>query len=357
MKFRWYLWPLSWLYGLIVYIRNCFFDWGWKKSRQFKTAIISVGNITAGGTGKTPHVEYILGVLQQQFSVAMVSRGYKRKSCGMQVATPSSNSRQMGDEPFQIYQKYPNAMVVADANRCRAIDYIEKNHSNIDAIVLDDAFQHRYVEPGTSVLLIDYNRLITKDKLLPVGELRESAYARYRASIIIITKCPTTLKPIDLRNLYNEISPRPYQRLFYTTYQYGSLQPLFENNNVTLTKDMHVLLVTGIANPQSLSSYLADQVASVQAISFSDHHSYTKGNWKTIQKRFDDIAAPNKCIVVTEKDAVKLKEQGIVPDSLKNSVFVMPIQVVFLQDSEKEFNKLLIEYVSKNKRDSDFFGR
>lgn len=357
MKLRWYLWPFAWLYGLAVYIRNCLFDWGWKKSRSFQTAVISVGNITAGGTGKTPHVEYILSVLQQQFPVAMVSRGYKRKSRGLQVATPSSDSRQMGDEPFQIYQKFPNAVVVADANRCRAIDYIEKYHPVTDAIVLDDAFQHRYVEPGLSVLLIDYNRLITKDKLLPVGNLRESTLSRYRASVIIITKCPSTLKPIDLRNLYNEISPRPYQRLFYTTYQYNSLQSIFTSQTLPLTNDMEVLVVSGIAQPKPMLSYLSQHVASVNAISFADHHHFSQKDWKKIQKCFDEMSGSNKCIVVTEKDAVKLRAQKIIPESLKDKVWVLPIKVSFLQNAEKDFNKLMIDYVSKNKRDSEFFNR
>jgi tetraacyldisaccharide 4'-kinase len=352
MKLRWYLWPFAWLYGFVVYIRNYLFDLGWKKSRTFKTAIIAVGNLTTGGTGKTPHVEYIIGLLQQHFSVAMVSRGYKRKSRGLQVATPSSDSRQLGDEPYQIYQKFPRSVVVADANRCRAIDYIEKNHPATDVVVLDDAFQHRYVQPGLSVLLIDYNRLVTNDKLLPVGNLRESAQSRYRASVIIITKCPTTLKPIDLRNLYNEISPRPYQRLFYSTYQYNELQAIYTNQTMQLTPDMEILVVSGIAQPKPMLSYLSQCVASVTAMSFPDHHHFTKKDWEKIQKRFNEITNPNKCIVVTEKDAAKLCTQAMVPESIKNNVWALPIKVSFLQDAEQEFNKIIIDYVDKNKRNS-----
>lgn len=357
MKLRWYLWPFSWFYGLAVSLRNCFFDWGWKKSRQFKTAVITVGNITAGGTGKTPHVEYILGLLQQQFRVAMVSRGYKRKSRGMQIASVQSDSRQLGDEPFQIFRKYPSSLVVVEANRCKAIDHIEKYHPSTDAIVLDDAFQHRYVDAGMSILLVDYHRLITKDKLLPVGNLRESAMARYRASVIIITKCPPQLKPIDLRNLYNEITPRPYQRLYYTYYAYEELQSVFSANRKPLTADMSVLVVSGIAQPQPLLAYLADQVTSVSAISYGDHHHFTASDWKKIQKRFEEMPGENKCIIVTEKDASKLVCKNMVPPSLKDVVWALPIKVAFLQDGEKDFNKLMIDYVSKNKRDSDFFSR
>lgn len=357
MKSRWYLWPFAWLYGCIVYLRNRFFDWGWKKSRQFKTAIISIGNITVGGTGKTPHVEYLLGLLQDQFQVAMVSRGYKRKSRGLQVASAKSDSRQLGDEPYQVYRKFPQSLVVVENSRCKAIDYIEKHYPSTEVVVLDDAFQHRYVEPGVSILLVDYNRLITEDKILPVGNLRESANARYRASVIIITKCPVSLKPIELRNLYNEIAPRPYQRLYYTYYGYESLQSVFYQEQKPLQSDMSVLVVSGIAQPQPLLAYLSQHTASVSAISFEDHHHFTASDWKNIQKRFEEISSTNKCIVVTEKDAAKLISQKCVPENLKEQIWALPIKVGFLQDGEKDFNKLMIDYVSKNKRDSDFFSR
>ena len=356
MKSRWYLWPLAWLYGLVIYIRNCFFDWGWKKSRRFKTATISVGNITVGGTGKTPHTEYIIQLLQQQFKVAMVSRGYKRKSSGLQVATASSSSSQLGDEPYQVYRKYPHTLVVVEANRCKAIDYIEEKYPSTEVVVLDDAFQHRYVDAGMPILLIDHNRLITKDYLLPVGNLRESANAKYRASIIIITKCPATITPIEMRNLFKEIAPRPYQRLFYSYFDYGKLHAVFGNESKQLTPDMHVLAVTGIAQPAPLLQYLSSQTTFIQTRCYSDHYTYTQSDWKNIQKQFDQIDNPNKCIVVTEKDAAKLVSLDVVPATLKPYIWVLPIKVAFLQDGEKEFNKLLVDYVSKNKRDSRIFG-
>ncbi len=357
MKLRWYLAPLSWLYALGVYIRNCCFDWGWKKTRTFNTAVISVGNITVGGTGKTPHVAYLLSLLQQQFQVAMVSRGYKRKSKGMQMASVNSTSTQLGDEPYQIYRQFPQAIVIADANRCRAIDYIERHHPSVDAVVLDDAFQHRYVEAGMSILLVDYHRLITKDALLPVGNLRESVEAKNRASVIIITKCPPDIKPIELRNLYNEIAPMPYQRMYYTCYQYGALRAVFGEQSQSLSADMAVLLVAGIAQPQPLVAYVAANAVSVETVFFSDHHHFTAADWRTIQQRFDAIATANKCIVVTEKDAARLLHTSCIPASLQPYVWALPIEVQFLQDKAKEFNQIVIDYVSKNKRNRCFFGR
>lgn len=356
MKSRWYLWPIACLYGLVVYLRNCFFDWGWLKSRQFKTAIISVGNITVGGTGKTPHTEYIIQLLQQQFKVAMVSRGYKRKSSGLQIASSASNSAILGDEPYQVYRKFPKTLVVVEANRCKAIDYIEEKYPSTEVVVLDDAFQHRYVDAGMPILLIDYSRLITKDNLLPVGNLRESVKAKYRASIIIITKCPASITPIEMRNLFKEIAPRPYQRLFYSYFDYGKLQAVFGNESKQLTPDMHVLAVTGIAQPAPLLQYLSSQTALVQTVSYPDHYTFTKADWKNIQQKFDAIDSPNKCIVVTEKDAAKLVSLDVVPTALKQHIWALPIKVAFLQDGEKEFNKLLVDYVSKNKRDSRIFG-
>ena len=356
MKSRWYLWPIACLYGLVVYLRNCFFDWGWLKSRQFKAATISVGNITVGGTGKTPHTEYIIQLLQQQFNVAMVSRGYKRKSSGLQIASSASNSAILGDEPYQVFRKFPQTLVVVEANRCKAIDYIEKHYPSTDAVVLDDAFQHRYVEAGMSILLIDYNRLINKDKLLPVGNLREPISAKLRASVIVITKCPPQLPPIELRNLYKDIAPIPYQRLFYSYFDYGQPQTVFGNDPKKFMADMTVLMVTGIAQPTPLVQYLLSQVATVQTISYPDHYAFTKSDWKHIQQKFDRIDGPNKCIVVTEKDAAKLVSLDVVPTALKQHIWALPIKVAFLQDGEKEFNKLLVDYVSKNKRDSRVFS-
>lgn len=357
MKFYWYLWPIAWIYGVVVYLRNRFFDWGWIHSQSFKKAVIAVGNITVGGTGKTPHVAYLIELLQQQYQVAMVSRGYKRKSCGLQEGSPQSNSEQLGDEPYQLLRKYPQTHVVVESNRCKAIQYIESHYPAVDAVVLDDAFQHRYVTPGMSILLIDYNRLITKDKLLPVGRLRESASGRYRASVIIVTKCPPRITPIELRNLYNEIDPRPYQRIFYTHYQYAPLQSLYNAQTMPLTNNLSVMVVTGVAQPQPIFQYLMPQVASVAAVPFADHHHFTKADWEDIQNRFEQIESPNKCIVVTEKDAARMVDSKIVPQSLKPYIWVLPIKVCFLQDREKEFNQLVLDYVSKNKRNSDFFNR
>jgi tetraacyldisaccharide 4'-kinase len=355
MKLRWYLWPLAWVYGFVVYLRNCFFDWGWKKSQSFKTAVISVGNITVGGTGKTPHVEYLIRTLQSQFKVAVVSRGYKRSTKGLQVAHAQSNAAQLGDEPYQIYQKFPQTQVVVEAKRCKAIQYIEKHHAETDVVLLDDAFQHRYVMPGMSILLIDYNRLITQDKILPVGNLREPASARYRASVIVVTKCPPQIKPIELRNLYNEIAPRPYQRVFYTYYQYAQLRPLYGNPAATMPVAAEALLVTGIAQPKPMLDYLSTEFARVTAMHFADHHRFTKGDWQRIEQRFAAIENAAKCLVITEKDAARL-DVNLIPEGIRSAIWVLPIEVCFLQNKTEEFNQLVIDYVSKNKRNSRFFG-
>ena len=203
--------PLSWLYGIGVKLRNWCFEAGILKSRSFDVPVISVGNITVGGTGKTPHVEYLIELLQQKFHVAVLSRGYKRKSKGFIKADANSSVHDIGDEPFQMKQKYPGITVAVDKDRCHGIDLLTSNDKHLDAILLDDAFQHRYVKPGINILLVDYHRLIIYDKLLPAGRLREPLSGKNRADIVIVTKCPKDLKPMEYRVITKAMDLYPYQ--------------------------------------------------------------------------------------------------------------------------------------------------
>ncbi|MGM0504272.1 MAG: tetraacyldisaccharide 4'-kinase, partial [Bacteroidota bacterium] len=199
--------PLSLLYGLIIYLRNRFYDYGFFKSTSFTIPIISIGNITVGGTGKTPHVEYLADLLKSEFSVATLSRGYKRKTKGFILAGDQSTAKEIGDEPRQIKQKFPNIEVAVDSKRVRGIQKLIDSNKDLDVVLLDDAFQHRKVQTNLSILLVDYNRPIDKDFMLPLGNLREQAFEKKRASIIIITKAPKDIKPIERRVLFNELHP------------------------------------------------------------------------------------------------------------------------------------------------------
>ena len=226
IKINEWLLPLSWLYGIGVRVRNWLFDCGVLKSRSFDIPVIAVGNITVGGSGKTPHVEYLVDLLRHSFKTAVLSRGYKRESNGYVVAKKKTTMPEIGDEPFQIHSKYKDIYVAVDSNRCRGIDHLTHDAStrDVEVVLLDDAFQHRYVKPGINILLVDYHRLIIYDRLLPAGRLREPRKGTARADIVIITKCPTDLKPMEYRVLKRAVPfprtlfhfnllPRPYCRV------------------------------------------------------------------------------------------------------------------------------------------------
>ena len=221
--------PLSWLYGVGVKLRNTMFNIGVLKSRAFDIPVISVGNITVGGTGKTPHVEYLIRLLQDRFRVAVLSRGYKRSSKGFVQANAATTMPEIGDEPYQMKQKFPNITIAVDKNRCHGIDQLVANDQKLDVILLDDAFQHRYVKPGINILLVDYHRLIIYDELLPAGRLREPLEGKDRADIVIVTKCPKDLKPMEYRVITKAMNLFPYQQLFFSTIEYGQLRPLFDD--------------------------------------------------------------------------------------------------------------------------------
>ena len=248
---RW-LMPLSWLYGLGVDIRNALFDMGVLPSVSYDIPIINVGNITVGGTGKTPTVEYLIRLLAERYRVAVLSRGYKRKTKGYILSTTASSIEEIGDEPWQIKQKFPDVIVAVDANRRRGIERLMTDEAtkDVDVILLDDAFQHRYVKAGHNILLVDYHRIISDDCLLPAGRLRERPSSSTRASTIIVTKCPQHINAMGFRVILSSLNVRPYQQLFFSTFTYETMHQLWGDGMLepeTLRKDnTHVLLLTGI---------------------------------------------------------------------------------------------------------------
>jgi tetraacyldisaccharide 4'-kinase len=359
IKINEWLTPLSWMYGLGVNARNQLFELGILKSRSFKTPVISVGNITVGGAGKTPHVEYLIELLRSSCKVAVLSRGYKRKTRGFLLADEHTQVRDIGDEPFQMKTKFPDIQVAVDANRCHGIDMLTNNNgeeSNVptpDVILLDDAFQHRYVKPGVNILLVDYHRLIIYDKLLPAGRLREPQEGKGRADIVIITKCPAELKPIDYRVIKNAMGLFPYQALFFTTIDYGNLQPLFGNGEKEKEsmKDQNVLLLTGIASPKLMEEDLTAMGARITPLSYPDHHRFSKKDFRRINEAFDAMPSP-KMIVTTEKDAVRLQHAEGLSDEVRQHIYQLPIRVKFMLEQAEEFNKKITGYVRKNSRNS-----
>ena len=324
--------PLSWLYGAGVMLRNILFDCGVLHSRTFDVPVISVGNLTVGGTGKTPHTEYLIQLLSKDFQVAVLSRGYKRKSSGFILAQKDTPMQMIGDEPFQMKQKFPFIHMAVDKNRCRGIEKLCQPdiQPTTDVVLLDDAYQHRYVKPDINILLMDYHRLIYFDALLPAGKLREPKSGKSRADMVIVTKCPTYITPMDMRGIERTLELQPWQKLYFTTYQYPD----------TL-KDVgkKPLLVTGIASPQQIEYDLKKMIPDFELMAFPDHHAFTQKDIERIKRR-----ANGRTILTTEKDATRLFDIDYK---------VIPIEVKFLGTNKQEdFNQNILNYVRKNKRNS-----
>ncbi len=349
--------PLSWLYGIGVGVRNKLFDLGILKSRSFSVPVISVGNITVGGSGKTPHVEYLVELLKSDAKIAVLSRGYKRKTKGYLLADDHSTVADIGDEPYQMHQKYPDIVVAVDEDRCEGIDRLTTDEATqaTDIILLDDAYQHRYVKPGINILLVDYHRLIVYDKLLPAGRLREPVSGKNRADIVIVTKSPDTLNPIDYRVVTKDLDLYPYQTLLFSSIDYADLRP-FNGDAPTrslssISSEESVLLLTGIASPQQMENDLRAYSEHITPLTFADHHEFTEEDIATIHQQFASLPSP-KLIITTEKDEVRLRAIDGLSDEVKASLYVLPIKIKFLLDHEETFKNKILSYVHKNSKNS-----
>lgn len=355
------LFPLSILYRLGVNFRNWMFDVGILTSKKYDIPIVSIGNITVGGTGKTPHTEYMLSLLSPLMKVAMLSRGYKRKTKGFVLADKNSTSQTIGDEPYQIKKKFNNVIVAVDEDRCRGIDNLLNgvHGKELEAIVLDDAYQHRYVEPGINILLTDFNRLITDDTLLPAGRLREPASNKKRAHIVIVTKCPDAIKPIEIRVMSKNLNLLPYQHLYFTKYAYADFIPVFDEakgkdiSKKRLATDTYdILLVTGIVSQLHLAMHLMKYANQLKSMEYPDHHNFSQKDFQEIESQFLSMENKNKIIVTTEKDASRLLSNSNVSQTIKESLYYIPIKVEFLFEEGKDFNEQILGYVRKNKTNS-----
>lgn len=360
---KWLL-PIAFLYGIGVTLRNKLFDWGLLRSVSFDLPIICIGNIAVGGTGKTPHTEYLIRLLQKDFRVAVLSRGYKRRTKGYVLSTPDSNAHSIGDEPFQIRSKFSNIRVAVDENRCHGINQLLKlEKPQVEVILLDDAFQHRYVKAGLNILLTDYHRLYCDDALLPAGRLRESENGKDRAQIVIVTKCPSDIRPIDFNIITKRLGLRPYQQLFFSTFRYGHLQAVFPNLALererklsSIKANEEILLLTGIASPATILRKLEKYATHVNLLSFDDHHEFSSQDMELIKERFNKLGK-HRLIVTTEKDASRLIHHPAMDEALKPFVYALPIEVEILQNQQNTFNQHIIGYVRKNTRNGSLSER
>lgn len=334
--------PLSKLYGVATWVRNKMFDWGILHQHKFDIPVIVVGNIAVGGTGKTPHTEYIVETLlrlRPDCRIGVLSRGYKRATKGFVAATPHSSPRDIGDEAYQTYRKFSGKVDVAVCEkRVQGIQKMREINPELQILVLDDAFQHRYVKPTLAIVLTEYLRPVFSDKLLPYGHLRESARALNRANIVIATKCPPGIKPIEYSLFDKNMDLIPAQSLFFSRYQYETPKPLFPEVAVPapaldeLTSGDMLLSVTGIANPRPFVKYLKSFAPKVKVNVFADHHQYTRRDMDLLIARFDAMhPKQSKYILTTEKDAMRLISSPYFPHQLKPYIFYIPVTVQFIE--------------------------
>lgn len=336
------LYPFALLYGAGVALRNLLYRVNFYQSIPFEVPIISVGNLSVGGTGKTPHIEYLVRTLQDDYNIATLSRGYRRRTSGFRLAGENDTACTIGDEPMQYHRKFPGVKVAVAENRVLAVPDILAHHPETDVILLDDAFQHRAIEPGLQILLTTYHRPFFADHLLPAGQLREWPSGKARAHMIIVTKCPPGMTREEQEGFIASIQPLPHQKVFFTTLQYGQPKNLLTGETRGLGDVGSVLMVTGIANNQPMAQQLEKEVKHVTALSFPDHHYFTQRELDKILAKYDRLAGP-KIILTTEKDAMRLMEhKGWLQ---KNPpVYYWPIEVAFLKD-KTVFDGQVLEFI------------
>jgi len=332
--------PLSLLYGGIVSLRNLFYDKGLLKSISFDVPIISVGNLSVGGAGKTPHIEYLILLLKDYIKVATLSRGYKRKTSGFLMVDPHMDAAACGDEPLQFKRKFSDIEVAVSESRVLGVPKLLGAFPDVQVILLDDAFQHRSIKAGKNILLTEYSGLYTKDFMLPSGRLREWSSASQRADIIIVSKCPHDFTKEESKRVVEELSPLSSQKVFFSKYIYGAPYYMYNNTQRLQFKKSHnIILVSAIAGTDYLMSYLTKQVGFVHNLEFEDHHDFSKNEMGQIKKVFDNMDLSEKYIVTTEKDAVRMDVHRDFLTRERIPVFVLPVRVSFLFEQADEFDE------------------
>ncbi|WP_448700291.1 tetraacyldisaccharide 4'-kinase [Mucilaginibacter sp. AW1-3] len=343
---RWLLLPFSWLYALVIIIRNWCYDAGLFKSQGFDVPVISVGNLDIGGAGKSPMTEYLIHLFKSDYKLATLSRGYGRKTKGFLTATATATAAQIGDEPSQFKHKFRDITVAVCEKRVIGVENLKADH---DLIILDDAYQHRAVKPGFSILLFDYSRVFEPHFLLPAGNLREPFGGRKRADVIVVTKCPVQLSGIRKEKIKARINPFANQQLFFAGINYGALQDMSGNSSgLTIDTNTTVFLLTGIANPLPLVNELEKRSKQVIHHNYPDHHPYTLKNITKLADDFKGCAAQKKLVITTEKDAQRLGEQALQHTVKQLNILVLPIQIGFLDGEGQQFDQTIKNYVREH---------
>jgi tetraacyldisaccharide 4'-kinase len=344
------LYPIALLYGAIVWLRNKLYDAGLISSIQFSVPVISVGNLSTGGTGKTPHIEYLIRLLQYEFQVATMSRGYKRKTTGFFLAKEGTDARQIGDEPMQFHRKFPEVAVSVCEDRMTGIPRLVGELPYLDVILLDDAFQHRSVKPGLNILIIDFAKPFYKDYILPFGSLRESRKAYKRADIIVVSKCPTDISQSVQQEMIGRIKPQPHQKVFFSCIAYDAMTDFFTGEVITTNAKPNIVMVSGIAKPEPMLHHLRSIAADVHLLRYADHHYFTDANFEEIKQTITNWDVPDKMIVTTEKDAARLAIHQEELATWNIRIAVLPIAIKFI-GNESGFNNEVVQYIYKEKEE------
>ncbi len=342
-SFRYLLLPITWIYGAIIWLRNKLYDKNILKSSSFNFPIICVGNLATGGTGKTPMTEYLIRLLKNEYKTATLSRGYKRKTEGFAIANTNTTALEIGDEPMQFHQKFPDVTVAVGEERIVAIPQLLHERPETEVIILDDAFQHRQVRAGLNIILTDHANLYTRDFILPAGDLRDVRSSSRRADIIIVTKCKADLSETEKSSVIKEIGAEAEQSVYFTTIVYGKPYHLFTKATIDIEPDCGILLVCGIANPRPLKEHLNKHADSYDMIRYADHHIFHSNDLQDIRQHFKKIKGDKKLVLTTEKDAVRLekfeKELADFP------IYVVPIEHRFLFDEADHFNAAVQAFI------------
>ncbi len=338
------LFPFSLIYAFVAWLRNMLYDKNVFTPAVFNLPLICVGNLSTGGTGKSPMVEFIVRHLREKGSIAVLSRGYKRKTAGYALADEFSTALEIGDEPMLFHNKFPDVTIAVGEERVVAIPQLLQDKPETNVIILDDAFQHRSVKAGLNILLTDYNNLFTRDWFLPTGDLRDERRSYKRAQLLVVTKCPPTMSEDEAVAIKDEINPVKGQEIFFTCIRYDTPYHIVNGDRMEIDDETEVLLVTGIANPRTIKNYLSETAATYYEMLYDDHHIFSIDDWKEIARKFKSMTATKKLILTTEKDAVRLVKFDQELKALP--LYVMPMKVHFLYNSEQHYINLITTFIN-----------
>ena len=347
------LFPFSIIYGVVTFIRNKFYDWKLFKATSFNLPLIIVGNLNIGGVGKTPHVEYLIRLLEKTHKISTLSRGYKRKTTGFVLADNNANIETIGDEPLQYFKKFKNILVAVDEKRVNGIQQLLTLKPKVECIILDDAFQHRAIIAGLNILVTDYNNLYINDTVLPSGRLREWKTGMKRAQLIIVSKCNPNLTDKEMRSISHKINPFNYQEIYFSAIKYGKLTSISKKANNSKINDIDfdsALIITGIANPAPFIKEISSKFKKFDHIKFSDHHQFNENDIKTIKERYNNLKGNNKILITTEKDFMRLSLPEILQELNDIPFYYIPIEIYFLGNGKENFDTQINNYVTTNTR-------